>query len=60
MFVSFITLSSRMPIVVKQFGFRHDNGQATQAVCWQFVLLCRMLRLFSETMVAVMAPSSRR
>ena len=33
--------------------FRCDNGRIIQTVCRQFVLLCRKLNLFSETMVAV-------
>jgi hypothetical protein len=48
-----------MPIVAAQFCFRPDDGSAIQAVCWQFVPLSRKLELFSQTMVAVMAPSSR-
>ncbi len=33
--------------------FRRDNGSAIRATCRQFVLLCRRLDLFSETLVAI-------
>jgi len=33
--------------------FRRDNGPAIQAVCRQFVLLCRRLKLFTDAVVAV-------
>ncbi|MFK7854937.1 MAG: IS1182 family transposase [Granulosicoccus sp.] len=33
--------------------FRRDNGDAIKEVCAQFVLLCKQLDLFSESMVAV-------
>src|SRR6188768_3455644 len=33
--------------------FRHDNGQAICKVCSQFVLLCRKLNLFSQSLVAI-------
>jgi len=33
--------------------FRHDNGKAICKVCSQFVLLCRKLNLFSQSLVAI-------
>jgi transposase len=33
--------------------FRRDNGQAIGAVCAQFVVLCRQLRLFARAVVAI-------
>ena len=33
--------------------FRHDNGPAIRAVCAQFVVLCRRLNLFTQTVVAI-------
>ena len=33
--------------------FRRDNGSAIQATCRRFVLLCRELRLFTESLVAI-------
>ena len=33
--------------------FRRDNGPAIQATCRHFVLLCRELRLFTESLVAI-------
>ena len=33
--------------------FRRDNGSAIQATCRQFVVLCRELRLFTESLVAI-------
>ncbi len=33
--------------------FRRDNGPAIRAVCRQFVMLCRKLRLFSDALVAI-------
>ncbi len=33
--------------------FRRDNGPAIQATCRRFVLLCRELRLFTESLVAI-------
>ncbi|MBB5696363.1 IS1182 family transposase [Muricoccus pecuniae] len=34
-------------------NFRRDNGPAIQAVCRQFVLLCRKLNLFTDAVVAI-------
>ncbi len=34
-------------------NFRCDNGPAPRAVCRQFVILCRSLRLFGQAVVAV-------
>ncbi|MCR0984056.1 IS1182 family transposase [Roseomonas populi] len=33
--------------------FRRDNGPAIQATCRRFVMLCRELRLFTESLVAI-------
>src|SRR6202795_4034874 len=33
--------------------FRHDNGKAICKVCAQFVVLCRKLNLFSQSIVAI-------
>ena len=33
--------------------FRHDNGPAIRAACAQFVVLCRRLNLFTQTVVAI-------
>ena len=33
--------------------FRRDNGKAIRNVCRQFVVLCRRLDLFSQSMVAI-------
>jgi len=33
--------------------FRKDNGAAIRRVCSQFIVLCRRLNLFSETIVAI-------
>ena len=33
--------------------FRRDNGPAIQATCRRFVLLCRELRLFADSLVAI-------
>jgi transposase len=33
--------------------FRHDNGKAIRRVCQQFVVLCRKLDLFSQSIIAI-------
>src|SRR4030081_3809148 len=33
--------------------FRKDNGPAIRATCRQFVMLCRRLDLFSQTVIAI-------
>lgn len=33
--------------------FRKDNGHAIKAVCRQFVMICRNINLFSESMIAI-------
>jgi transposase len=33
--------------------FRKDNGQAIRAVCREFIVLCRQMKLFSEAIVAI-------
>jgi transposase len=34
-------------------NFRKDNGKAIRRVCRQFIVLCRELNLFSQTLVAI-------
>jgi transposase len=34
-------------------NFRKDNGKAIRQVCRQFIVLCRELNLFSQTLVAI-------
>jgi transposase len=34
-------------------NFRKDNGRAIRKVCRQFILLCRQLNLFTQTLVAI-------
>src|SRR6266511_5406059 len=34
-------------------NFRKDNGPAIRATCRQFVMLCRRLDLFSQTVIAI-------
>src|ERR1700690_2645906 len=34
-------------------NFRRDNGKAIRGVCRQFVVLCRQLRLFADSLVAI-------
>jgi transposase len=47
-------LSGRlMPDFKTIANFRRDNGKAIRAVCRQFVVLCRQLGLFSESLVAI-------
>ena len=33
--------------------FRHDNGKAIRKVCQQFVVLCRKLDLFAQSIIAI-------
>jgi transposase len=33
--------------------FRHDNGKAMRKVCQQFIVLCRKLDLFSQSIIAI-------
>lgn len=33
--------------------FRRDNGKAIRSVCRQFVVLCRNLNLFSQSIIAI-------
>jgi len=33
--------------------FRKDNGDAIKSVCRQFVMICRHINLFSESMIAI-------
>lgn len=42
-----------MPDFKTLADFRKDNGSAIQAVCAQFVVLCRRLNLFSKAVVAI-------
>jgi hypothetical protein len=47
-------LSGRlMPDFKTIADFRNDNGPAIWATCRQFVMLCRRLDLFSETVIAI-------
>ena len=49
-----IWLSGRLTPDFKTIAdFRKDNGPAIRRVCSQFVLLCRQLKLFSESLVAI-------
>jgi transposase len=34
-------------------NFRKDNGKVIRAVCLQFVMLCQLVGLFSETLIAI-------
>jgi hypothetical protein len=34
-------------------NFRKDNGRAIRQVCRQFIMLCRQLNLFTQTLVAI-------
>jgi hypothetical protein len=34
-------------------NFRKDNGRAIRKVCRQFIVLCRQLNLFTQTLVAI-------
>jgi transposase len=52
--VELIWLTGRlMPDFKTIADFRKDNGAAIRQVCRQFVLLCRQLNLFTETVVAI-------
>ena len=51
--IELIWLTGRlMPDFKTLADFRKDNGPAIQAVCAQFVVLCRRLNLFSKAVVA--------
>src|SRR5271167_1948734 len=52
--VELIWLTGRLTPDFKTIAnFRKDNGRAIRGVCRQFVVLCRQLRLFAESLVAV-------
>jgi transposase len=34
-------------------NFRKDNGRAIRQVCRQFIMLCRQLNLFTQSLVAI-------
>jgi len=52
--VELIWLTGRlMPVFKTIAGFRKDNRQAIHKVCLSFVELCRELKLFSATLVAI-------
>lgn len=34
-------------------NFRKDNGKVIRAVCLQFVMLCQLVGLFSEALIAI-------
>ena len=40
-------------------NFRRDNGAAIRAACAQFIVLCRQLGLFTRSVVAIDAASSK-
>jgi transposase len=42
-----------MPDVKTIANFRKDNGRAIRKVCRQFIVLCRQLNLFTQTLVAI-------
>src|SRR5215472_1030781 len=47
------TTGRLMPDFKTIADFRKDNGPAIRATCRQFVMLCRRLDLFSETVIAI-------
>jgi len=52
--VELMWLTSRLSPDFKTIAdFRKDNGKAIRAVCREFVVLCRQLKLFSEAFVAI-------
>jgi len=52
--VELIWLTGRlMPDFKTIADFRKDNGKAIRSVCREFVVLCRDLKLFSESIVAI-------
>jgi transposase len=52
--VELIWLTGRLSPAFKTIAdFRKDNGKAIRRVCWEFVVLCRSLNLFSEAIVAI-------
>jgi transposase len=58
--VELISLTGRLSPDFKTIAdFRKDNGHAITQVCKQFVLICRNLNLFTETM-PLTAASSRQ
>jgi transposase len=52
--VELMWLTNRlMPDFKTIADFRKDNGRAIRSVCREFVLLCRRLNLFSDTVIAI-------
>jgi transposase len=52
--VELIWLTGRlMPDFKTIADFRKDNGKAIRKVCAQFIVLCRNMKLFTESMVAI-------
>src|SRR5712671_5645716 len=52
--VELIWLTGRlMPDFKTIADFRKDNGKAIRSVCREFIVLCRSLKLFSETIVDI-------
>src|SRR6267142_808078 len=52
--IELIWLTGRlMPDFKTIADFRKDNGPAIRATCRQFVMLCRRLDLFSQTVIAI-------
>lgn len=54
--VELMWLTSRLAPDFKTIAdFRRDNGKAIRSVCRQFVVLCRNLNLFSQSIIAMLA-----
>src|ERR1700692_2534449 len=52
--VELVWLAGRLMLDFKTIAdFRRDNGKAIRAVCREFIVLCRELKLFSEAIVAI-------
>src|ERR1017187_8075872 len=52
--VELIWLTGRLSPDFKTIAdFRKDNGKAIRRVCREFVVMCRRLKLFTETLVAI-------
>ena len=51
--IELMWLTGRLMPDFKTIADRKDNGAAIRAVCRQFMVLCRRLKLFTETVVAV-------
>jgi len=52
--VELMWLTSRLAPDFKTIAdFRKDNGEAIKSVCRQFVMICRRLNLFSDSLIAI-------